>query len=133
MKIVQKIKQGKQITGYKLDNGKIFNKEAIKELCDKDKIENAKIQMYKGKIIVRLADDVPEIKIGGELDKETNKKIDNMVNELTGKPQEKKEVNKVEKSKSPSEYVLVGRDEKGNYTIYDRTTKGYCKCTLATI
>ena len=56
MRIVEKIKEGNKIKGYRLDNGKIMSKDAVVVAIKQNRIENAKVQKYKGLDIVRVKD-----------------------------------------------------------------------------
>lgn len=61
MRVVQKIKEGNKVLGYKLDTGKFCTKEDIHNLVRQGKIVNAKTQVYDGSIIVRVDGNVTEI------------------------------------------------------------------------
>lgn len=59
MRITETIKQGNRITGYIIDNGKNKkqeSKEKVVELIKNKQIDNATVQMWQGKPIVRIKD-----------------------------------------------------------------------------
>lgn len=54
VRIVEKIKDGTKIKGYKLDNGRLVSKEDVSKLINEGKITNARIQVYQGREIIRV-------------------------------------------------------------------------------
>lgn len=58
MRIVEAIKEGRAVKWYIVDTGERYHKEEIVELINEGKVENAKIQIYQGKPIVRIKDHI---------------------------------------------------------------------------
>lgn len=61
--IIKKLKEGRKIVGYLSSNGKVYTKENMKVLYDKNQLENAKVQVIQGKIVVRITNNIPEEQI----------------------------------------------------------------------